>query len=139
MSEINPDLIEWHDGHLGSIAIAPETLVLGFTKCFVYCKRDSESERYDIQTCGAELALSGLAMLHVDGVIDAVSGVSDCEIFSQGEPVPASNLLAGIGEGRLELVLTNGSRVEAAFGSARVTLVPPYKFVEVWEGPLISE
>jgi len=132
------ELIEWHDGRLGSISIAPETLTLGFTKCFVYRKRDSE--RYDIEACGAELTLSSLASLHVDGVVvDGAAAVSDCEIFSQGQPAPALNLLAGIGEGRLELVLTNGSRLEAAFGSARVALVPPYRFVEVWEGPLISE
>ena len=137
MSENNPDLIEWHDGRLGSISIAPETLVLGFTKCFVYRKRDLE--RYDIEACGAELALSSLATLHVDGVVDAASAVSDCEILSQGQPVPALSLLAGMGEGRLELMLTDGTRIEAAFGSARVTLVPPYRFVEVWEGPLISE
>ena len=136
MPESNPDAIEWHDGRLGSILIGPKTLAFAFTKCFVYRKRSAE--RYDIEACGANLTLSDLGTLHIDGGFDEADAVSDCEFFSQGRPVPALDLLAGVGEGHLALVLTNGSRVEAAFGAAKVALVAPYKFVEVWEGPLIE-
>jgi len=137
MDDRDLEAIEWHDGTLETISVSPGTLVFKFSECFVYRKRAPEI--YDVETCESRLALLNLVELRIVGVIDSEAEVSDCTILSEQDPMSLSDLLAGSRSGHLELVLTNSSTVHATFGSARLELIPPYTFLEIWEGPLVSD
>lgn len=137
MSNITtPEAIVWHDGNLVSILLSPDSVVLAFGECFLYCPQGSD--RYEVHACAAKLGLREVRQLKIDGMIDDGSNVSDCRILCSGEAVSPRILLGGTGEGHLELTLTNGTWVGADFGDARLVFEAPFRFVELWEGPLFS-
>jgi hypothetical protein len=136
MSDITPEAIVWHDGSLESILLAADSIVLAFGECFLY--RPQGIDRYEVDACAAKLGLRNVRQLKIEGVLDSGAAISDCRILCSGEPAAPRALLAGIGEGRLELTLTNGTWVGVDFGEASLVLEAPFRFVEVWEGPLFS-
>jgi hypothetical protein len=136
MSDITPEAIVWHDGSLQSILLTADSILLAFGECFLY--RPQGRDRYEVNACAAKLSLRAVRQLKIEGMIDPGATISDCRIVCSGEHAAPRTLLAGGGEGRLELTLTNGTWIGADFGDARLVLEPPLRFVEVWEGPLFS-